>query len=240
MLKAILFDLDGTLLPFDEKEFIKIYFKLLYDKVRPYGYTDFEALVNALNLGTLAMYKNDGKKTNEAVFFETFENLLGPVSKETREAFDDFYCHEFNETRSCFKKNAYAKDIVRFVKDNVGIIVLATNPIFPYQGTRSRLNFLGLDMDDFDLVSTYENFSYSKPNPMYFIDILNRLNLKPEEVIMFGNNDYEDYLCASKVGIKTYLVDGYLIKHEEMNVECEIIKMEEIIDTIKKEICMRK
>ena len=60
MLKAVLFDLDGTLLPFDEKEFIKIYFKLLYDKVRPYGYTDFEALVNALNLGTLAMYKNDG------------------------------------------------------------------------------------------------------------------------------------------------------------------------------------
>lgn len=240
MLKAVFFDLDGTLLPFDEKEFVKIYFKLLYKKVYSYGYTDFNAFVNALNLGTVAMYKNDGSKTNETVFFETFESLLGPISDEAKKAFDDFYYNEFSETRICFKKNEYAKEIVNFVKENVGKIVLATNPIFPYQATKSRLGFLNLEMSDFDLVSTYEDFSYSKPNPMYFIDILNRLNLKPEEVIMFGNNDYEDYVCATKAGIKTYLIDGFVMKHDEMNINCEIIKMEEVIDTIKKEICVRQ
>lgn len=38
MIKAILFDLDGTLLPMDQDEFTKGYFKLLAAKLAPYGY----------------------------------------------------------------------------------------------------------------------------------------------------------------------------------------------------------
>lgn len=35
---TVLFDLDGTLLPMDEKEFTKAYFALLAEKAAPYGY----------------------------------------------------------------------------------------------------------------------------------------------------------------------------------------------------------
>ena len=34
MIKAIFFDLDGTLLPLNERKFAKIYFKTLYKKVK--------------------------------------------------------------------------------------------------------------------------------------------------------------------------------------------------------------
>ena len=37
-IKTILFDLDGTLLPMDEKEFIKGYFGMLCAKLAPFGY----------------------------------------------------------------------------------------------------------------------------------------------------------------------------------------------------------
>ena len=38
MKKAILFDLDGTLLPMDQTEFTNGYFKLLAAKMAPHGY----------------------------------------------------------------------------------------------------------------------------------------------------------------------------------------------------------
>ena len=37
-IKAILFDLDGTLVPMDQDEFVKDYFKRISTKLVPYGY----------------------------------------------------------------------------------------------------------------------------------------------------------------------------------------------------------
>ena len=52
------------------------------------------------------------------------------------------------------------------------------------------MSYVGLTFDDFDYVTTYENSHNCKPNPQYFIDLLNKFNLKPSEVILFGNNTY--------------------------------------------------
>ena len=58
MLKAVFFDLDGTLLPLDEYLFIKIYFKLLCERLAPLGYEP-EKLVKVIWGGTKKMYQND-------------------------------------------------------------------------------------------------------------------------------------------------------------------------------------
>ena len=71
MLKAIFFDLDGTLLPLDEDEFIKAYFGLLCKKFVPLGY-DKDELIAGIWQGTKLMMTNDGKKTNEQVFWDYF------------------------------------------------------------------------------------------------------------------------------------------------------------------------
>ena len=36
-IKAVLFDLDGTLLPMDQDHFVKTYFQLLAQKLAPFG-----------------------------------------------------------------------------------------------------------------------------------------------------------------------------------------------------------
>ena len=59
MLKAVLFDLDGTLLPMDQDLFTEGYFKLLAKKAAPRGYEP-GALVQAIWRGTGAMVNNDG------------------------------------------------------------------------------------------------------------------------------------------------------------------------------------
>lgn len=58
-LTTILFDLDGTLLPMDNDEFTRGYFKLLAAKMAPLGYEP-KRLVDAVWTGTAAMVKNDG------------------------------------------------------------------------------------------------------------------------------------------------------------------------------------
>ena len=81
MIKAILFDLDGTLLPMDQDEFTKGYFKLLAAKLAPYGYEP-KTLIDTVWAGTAAMVKNTGAQTNEAAFWERFSRTYGAEKTE--------------------------------------------------------------------------------------------------------------------------------------------------------------
>ena len=73
---TVLFDLDGTLLPMDQDEFTKGYFKLLAVKLAPHGYEP-KQLIDAIWAGTAAMVKNDGAQFNEAVFWAKFSQIFG-------------------------------------------------------------------------------------------------------------------------------------------------------------------
>ena len=72
MLKAVFFDLDGTLLRFDENKFLKMYFQLLCEKTAKIGYEP-KKLIDTIWKGTALMYHNNGEKTNEVVFWEAFQ-----------------------------------------------------------------------------------------------------------------------------------------------------------------------
>ena len=54
MLKAVLFDLDGTLLPMDQKVFMKDYFGRLIRRLAPLGYTP-ESFLASMQAGIAAM-----------------------------------------------------------------------------------------------------------------------------------------------------------------------------------------
>ena len=83
MKKAILFDLDGTLLPMDQTEFTNGYFKLLAAKMAPHGY-DPKQLVDALWQGVGAMVKNDGGAANTERFWPLSAELVR-VAREKAE-----------------------------------------------------------------------------------------------------------------------------------------------------------
>lgn len=232
MIKAIFFDLDGTLLPMDEKKFTYGYFQAIYDKVKDLGY-DKNQLIDTILKGTEAMYRNNGIKSNEEVFWEYFVSVYGKDKLKDKVLFDDFYKNEFYSTKQYCNDNPLAKDIVKYCNDNFEYVLLTTNPIFPYDATKARMSFVDLNPSDFDLITTYENSSYTKPNPKYFKTILEKYNLKSDEIIYFGNNTLEDGECALSLGIKTYLVKGNIIYDPKARHEFEEISMEEIIPTIK-------
>lgn len=97
-LTTILFDLDGTLLPMDNDEFTRGYFKLLAAKMAPLGYEP-KRLVDAVWTGTAAMVKNDGSRSNETAFWQVFGQIYGDRAQADRPIFEAFYRKRVPETR---------------------------------------------------------------------------------------------------------------------------------------------
>lgn len=96
MLKAVLFDLDGTLLPMDQDIFITAYLDAMAKKMEPHGY-DPQLLTKAIWRGTAAMAANIGDKTNEAVFWENFCGVFGSRARIDEPIFREFYENEFQQ-----------------------------------------------------------------------------------------------------------------------------------------------
>ena len=86
MIRAVLFDLDATLLPMDQDEFTKGYFRLLAAKLLPQGY-DKDALVAGIWHGTAAMVENDGSCSNEEAFWKDFGKTFGENALKDRVLF---------------------------------------------------------------------------------------------------------------------------------------------------------
>ena len=88
-IKTIFFDLDGTLLPMDQEAFVKAYTKGLAAYMVPYGY-DPESLIKGLWSGTGAMVKNDGRCTNEDLFWQVFNAIVGKDARVDEKIFETF------------------------------------------------------------------------------------------------------------------------------------------------------
>ncbi len=216
-IKTVLFDLDGTLLPMDMDMFTNGYFALLCRKLAPRGY-DPDKLVEAVWAGTAAMVKNDGSRSNEAAFWDRFAQIFGEAALADQPLFEEFYASEFQQARQFCGFDPWAARAVRAVKASGREAVLATNPIFPAAGTRSRLSWTGLEPEDFRLVTTYENCRFCKPNVNYYRDILDKLSLRPEECLMVGNDMTED-TAAAELGMGIFLITACLINREGKNVD---------------------
>ncbi len=214
--KVILFDLDGTLLPMDMEAFTRKYFGLLAGKFATYGY-DPERLLDAIQAGVVAMVKNDGAKSNEEVFWEVMEEKYGAAVKSDIALFDAFYRKEFEGAREACGYNPQASETVAKLKERGFQIALATNPLFPQIATENRIRWAGLAPEDFECYTTYETSRYCKPNVKYYMDVVQQLQVKPEECLMVGNDVAED-MIAEELGMKVFLLTDCLINREQKDV----------------------
>lgn len=209
MLKAVLFDLDGTLLPMDQDKFVEYYFGLLCKKMAPFGYEP-KALIKAVWGGTAAMVKNDGSCRNEEAFWHFFLGVYGEAARSHIPVFEEFYAREFQQARSVCGYTPKALETIEMVKTLGLRVILATNPLFPAVATQSRIRWAGLEPEAFEFYTTYENSNTCKPNPAYYREILQKRGLRPEDCLMVGNDVGED-MIAETLGMKVFLLTDCLI-----------------------------
>lgn len=212
-MNTVIFDLDGTLLPMPNQElFLETYFKALSKKMVSQG-LEPQVIIKAVWTATGAMVNNDGTMTNEQRFWKVFCNLTGEDSRKLEPVFDHFYRNEFVDAKTATSTHPHAAECIKILKEKGYQVVLATNPLFPRIATLTRMEWAGINPDDFELVTTYENSSYCKPQLEYYKEVLQNIGKKPEECMMVGNDVRED-MCAAKLGMDTYLLKDCLICSE--------------------------
>ena len=211
-LTTILFDLDGTLLPLDQKQFMHGYFALFSKRCKELGY-DVGSTLSALQAGLKAMLDNDGNMTNKTRFDQTFERMTGIPSDEFNSRFASFYEVEFHQLRDASRPTALASDLVNLVREKGYDTVLATTPLFPWQGTHARLSWAKVNPRHFSLITTYEDFCHAKPNLGYYQQILKDRSVEAQQCLMIGNDVGED-MIAQQLGMQVYLVTDCLINEQ--------------------------
>ena len=216
MITTVLFDLDGTLLPMDQEVFVRDYLKRMATRLAPHGY-DPDLLTKAVWAGTGAMVKNDGQISKEELFWQVFNGVMGKDCRADEPIFLDYYHNEFQLVKEVCGFAPKAAQVIDVLKAAGKQVVLATNPLFPAIATQSRARWAGLTPEDFALITTYENSAFCKPNPDYYREILGKLNLKPEECLMVGNDVQED-MVARMLGMEVFLLTDCIINRDGTDI----------------------
>ena len=210
MLKAVLFDLDGTLLPMDQATFMKDYFGRLMGRLAPLGYTP-EVFLAAMKAGITAMTVNDGSRTGEEAYWEAYTAVSHTDLSKELPILDVFYNTEFDEVSAVCGHNPKAAELVHALQAKGIRVILATNPLFPRIATQKRIRWAGLQPEDFEFYTTFEDIGYCKPNPDYYREVLRRGGLDASDCLMVGNDVAEDMMAGAKVGLRGFLLTDCLI-----------------------------
>lgn len=209
-LEAILFDLDGTLLQVQMHRFVPLYLRGLsrhFEGVCDSGRFCREVL-SAIRL---VLQDEVERSSNEALFFAQLETRLGIDGFRFSAGLTEYCGNGMADLAAAVRPLPLAR---RALEQAFGLgfkVALATNPVFPRAIIDARLAWAGIDDLPFDHVTSYENSRACKPSPLYFRDLCRELDVPQEACLMVGNDTQHD-LCASALGMKTYLMDPWQIR----------------------------
>ncbi|MGC9359421.1 MAG: HAD family hydrolase [Anaerolineae bacterium] len=231
-IKALLLDLDDTLLINDMTLFMEPYFRALAKRMSPI--IPLEELMPALFRGTRAMQENDGSNgTNAELFAETFFGQIDAPPDVVLPAFEAFYQQEFHALASLTEPDAMAAPLVQLALAQGLQIAIATQPLFPLTAIEARLAWAGVGTDRYayDLITSYEIMRACKPHPAFFQQVLETLGREPQECLMVGDSVTSD-MPASNLGIKTFWVDrGRGESFEGANAQGSLQDLHDLMET---------
>lgn len=192
MIKAVIFDLDNTLIDF------------MGTKI-----ASCNAAINAMKRAGLKTPKRKAWKTlfriydergieYQKIFQPLLKTLTGKVDYKIMAAGIIAYRRMKNEKLITYPN---VKNVLHKLGKKYKLAILSDAPAIQ---AWSRLVEMNLE-NYFDAVITYENTHKYKPHPKPFMAIAKKLNVKPEECVMVGDNLLRDVKGAKAVGMTTIL-----------------------------------
>jgi len=205
LIRAILFDLDDTLLQSDMNVFMPHYLQALTVKLAPL--VPPQRLIEQLMRSTRLMMANtDPKRTNQQVFEADFYPKIGHSREEMLPLLEEFYNHDFARLRDLTQPKPEARPLVQVAFAHGYDVAIATQPVFPLTAVRQRLEWAGVADFPYRLVTSYENMHACKPQPAFFREVLAVLGRSPSECLLAGDNPYDDIAPAAQLGLHTFWV----------------------------------
>ncbi|MFX0043159.1 MAG: HAD family hydrolase [Candidatus Hodarchaeota archaeon] len=205
-IKAILFDLDGTLLEINLELFVSNYLKLLAQSVA--HVIPPKKFIAKILKASKAVEENNGRKTNIETYSNAFFPLEGHSREEIEPFFDEFYVKDFPNLQQYARRKPGARTVVQTAFDKGYDVVIATNPLLPLTAIEQRLEWAGVPVEDFPyrLITTIENSRATKSltNLHYYEQILKTIGYAAESCLMVGNENKD--MIAGQLGMKTFLI----------------------------------
>lgn len=202
-MRGVLFDLDGTLLDVELREFLGRYFHALDTTLSPH-FPGVD-LVPAVLAATEMMQRSHPGRTNQQTFVDAFRERTGIDLQGYWSLFDDFYATVFPTLGTGYGPVAGAHEAIAAARDLGWKVAIATQPIFPRAAIEHRLSWAGLNAADFDFVTTYEFMNACKPDPVYFRQVCDGIGCEPSACVMVGDDPTTD-MGAAGIGIETFFV----------------------------------
>ena len=209
MIKAIIFDIDNTLI-------------------------DFISMKKAASAAAAKAMITAGLKDYPKDLADTLFSFYLGHGIESDDAFEEYLLQEYNAVNYrilAAAVNAYLKEKYLHLKPYPGVV--DTLRALKEQGFKlgvvsdglrlkawMRLNGAGLD-SYFDAVVTYDDTGKRKPAKEPFLLICDQLEVKPEECLMLGDWPERDVQGGRLAGMKTCLAKYGQLRHATADYEIE-------------------
>jgi putative hydrolase of the HAD superfamily len=194
ILKAVAFDLDGTLYP-NYRLYIRLYPYLM---LHPVFFNAFLKVRHDLHTG---------RNENERQFSSFYDRqaagmakLLGKGTEETRQKADRLIYGSWENFFSGIKVFPHLRETLTAFKE-AGLRMAVMSDFPPVQ----KLSLLGLD-EFFEMAFSSEETGAVKPSRIPFKYLINSLGLEPDTILYVGNSAFYDVKGAKSAGIKTALI----------------------------------
>lgn len=210
MIKAVLLDLDNTLIHNPDMAFARAFL----ERMNAFFLTELgiQQAGQAFRKAIAAMSQTTriGDQSNIALTAQIMADYGDVAVSAVQDTLNKFYTEVYPTLQNCIKPVEGASAFVHKLHDEGYAIVIATNPIYSKAAIVQRMAWGNLPLDEslYALITNAENMHFSKPDPAYYAEILGRVGVEPDEALMVGDSSKNDINAASQVGIHTYKTDA--------------------------------
>lgn len=200
MLKAVVFDMDDTLLDINLSAFIAV---IARDESNILAQIGRKNPLSMFAVYTAAMLEinregRDGALTNRELFDSIIHRrggvaLADPVIAEALAYYERELLPSRNDAIIAAKPMPGAQKALEAVAQRGLRCALFTNPSFSRTCIECRMKWAGIADAPFELVTVMENSHWCKPSAEYYREGIAALGLAPEEVLMVGNDPKRDF-----------------------------------------------
>ncbi len=211
MIKAVLLDLDDTLISTGIDTFFPLYLKELGRFVtnRNPALGTSETFIQQLMASfNCALGTYDPASSLHERLMQDFAARTSSSLADLEAVFNAFYNEQYPALRPHVRSRPSTARLLKWLSDHNYRVVVATNPGLPWLATSQRMAWGGIPASNFhfELITCLEEMHFGKPSPEYYAEIVVRLDIHPCEAIMVGDSWNDDMVGAAGVGMHTFWI----------------------------------